>query len=165
MTDLKFTDNKTLLANLFRLANAEAVSQVEILRHLVEVDERKIVVEQGYSGMWDFCRRGLGFSESTSTRRIAVARAARSYPEVLTMLGDGRLTLCTAADVVPLLGPENHTRLLAAAAGKSRREVQGLGVAANAKAVERDVIRLVAGPGQAKRGSAPRPIWACRALR
>ncbi len=150
MTDLKLADDKTLLANLLRLAKAEAVSQGEILRHLAEVDERKIVVEQGYSGIWDFCRRGLGFSESTSTRRIAVARAARRYPDLLMMLGDGRLTLCTAADLVPLLDQENHVRLLAAAAGKSRREIQGLGVAANAKPIERDVIRRVAGPGQAK---------------
>ncbi len=155
MTDLKLADDKTLLANLLRLAKAEAVSQVEILRHLAEVDERKIVVEQGYSGMWDFCRRGLGFSESTSTRRIAVARAARSYPGILTMLEDGRLTLCTAADLVPLLDKENHARQLAAAAGKSRREVQGLGVAPNAKAVERDVIRRVAGASQAKVPAVP----------
>ncbi len=66
------------------------------------------------------------------------------------MLADGRLTLCTAADLVPLLDQANHERLLAAAAGKSRREVQGLGVAPNAKAVERDMIRRVPGPSQAK---------------
>ncbi len=66
------------------------------------------------------------------------------------MLGDGRLTLCTAADLVPLLDHENHVRLLAEAAGKSRREVQGLGVAANTKAVERDVIRRVPGASQSK---------------
>ncbi len=150
MTNVKLADDQTLLANLFRLAKAEAVSQVESLCHLAEVDERRIVVERGYSGMWDFCRRGLGFSESTSTRRISVARAARSYPEILAMLADRRLTLCTAADLVPLLDQANHEQLLAAAAGKSRREVQGLGVAANAKAVERDVIRRVPGLSQAE---------------
>ncbi len=159
MTNVKLADDQSLLANLFRLAKAEAVSQVEFLCHLAEVDERRIVVERGYSGIWDFCRRGLGFSESTSTRRISVARAARSYPEILTMLADGRLTLCTAAELVPLLDQGNHERLLAAAAGKSRREVQGLGVAPNAKAVERDVIRRVPGPSRAKASVvAPPPL-------
>ncbi len=160
MTNLKLADDQTLLSNLLRMAKAEAVSQVEILRHLAEVDERKIVVERGYSGIWDFCRRGLGFSESTSTRRISVARAARSYPEILTMLADGRLTLCTAADLVPLLDRENFARLLAAAAGKSRRDVQALGVAPNAKAVERDVIRRVPGASKEKviLAAAPAPL-------
>ncbi len=79
-----------------------------------------------------------------------MARAARRYPEILTMLGDGRLTLCTASDLVSLLNQENHELLLVAAAGKSRREVQALGVAANAKAVERDVIRRVPAANQVK---------------
>ncbi len=146
MTSLKNTDNQTLLANLIRLAQTDRQCQVEILRHMAEIDERKIVVELGFSGMWDFCRRGLKFSESTSTRRISVARAARAYPALLEMLGDGRLTLCTAADLVPLLSAENCETLLAAAANKSRREVQCLGVAPNARPVERDVIRRVPSP-------------------
>ncbi len=129
MQNLKSTDNQTLIARLVRMAKGEARCQVEILKHLAEIDERKIVVEQGYSGMWDFCRRALGFSESTSTRRIMVARATRSYPVLLEMLRDGRLTLCTAADLVPLLNAENCAALSAAAVGKSRREVQALGVA------------------------------------
>ncbi len=74
------------------------------------------------------------------------------------MLGDGRLTLCTAAELVPLLDQENHLRILAAAAGKSRREVQGLGSAANAKAVERDVIRRVAGPSEVNAAVAAVPL-------
>ncbi len=61
MTNLKLADNQTLLANLFRLAKAEAVSQMEILCHLAEVDERRIVVERGYSGMWDFAGEGSDF--------------------------------------------------------------------------------------------------------
>ncbi len=146
MLNLKDTDNQTLVAQLVTLAKAERQNQVEILHCLAEIDERQIVVDLGYSGMWDFCRRALGLSESTSTRRISVARAARLYPELLTMLDDGRLTLCTAADLVPMLTGENQTALFAAAADKSRREVQALGVAPSAKPIERDVIRRVPAP-------------------
>ncbi len=168
MHDLKNTDDKALVAKLMTLACAERVSQVEILKYLSEVDERRLVLELGYSGMWDFCRRALKFSESTSTRRINVARAAREYPVLLTMLEKGQLTLCTAADLVPLLTAGNAAILLGAASGKSRWEVQNLGVAPNAKPVERDVIRRIpakvlgplapAGLGFAEPTGEPRPV-------
>ncbi len=143
MQNLKNTDDKTLVATLLTMAVAERTSQVEILRYLSEIDERRLVLDLGYSGMWDFCRRALKFSESTSTRRINVARAGRQYPKLLTMLEDGRLTLCTAADLLPLLNSENAEQLMAHAAGKSRREVQSLGVSLHAKPIERDVIRRI----------------------
>ncbi len=142
MQDLKRLESKTLVTRLEEMALHERKHQVEILRYLAEFDERRVVVEMGYSGLWDFCRRRLKFSEATSTRRVDVARASRKYPALLTMLEDGRLNLGTASDLAPGLTDDNRVELLTAAAGKTAREVQRLVDPANAKAgAKRDVIR------------------------
>ncbi len=143
MQKLETITDKKMIENILALATGERVSQVELLRYLGELAERKLFLGLGYSSLWDYCRRALGFSESVSQQRIVVAKAARTYPALLDMLHDGRLTLCTAADVVPLLNDGNADEILAAAAGKSRREIQNLGVGGARKAVERDVIRRV----------------------
>ncbi len=60
------------------------------------------------------------------------------------MLEDGRLNLGTASDLARGLTDDNQLELLAAAAGKTAREVQRLVEPANAKAgAKRDVIRRV----------------------
>ncbi len=144
MQDLKQLENKTLVTRLEEMALHERKHQVEILRYLAELDERRVVVEMGYSGLWDFSRRRLKFSEATSTRRVNVARASRRFPALLTMLEDGQLNLGTASDLAHGLSDDNHVELLAAAAGKTAREVQRLVDPANAKAgARRDVIRRV----------------------
>ncbi len=147
MQDLKQLESETLVSHLLVMVKHERKHQVEILRYLAELDERRVVVEMGYSGMWDFCRRRLKLSEATSTRRVNVARASRMFPVLLAMLEDGRLNLGTASDLAHGLTTENHVELLAAAAGKTGREVQRLVDPANAKVgAKRDVIRRVGTP-------------------
>ena len=141
---IKSLDDKCLLNALVALATTERHCQVELLLHLAEMDDRQLYLGQGYSSLWDYCRRALHCSESISQQRIVVARAARLYPDLLALLGDGRLTLCTAADLIPALTAENATGLMAAASGKSRREVQQLAETKGSKPRERDVIRRLA---------------------
>jgi hypothetical protein len=57
--------------------------------------------------------------------RIEAARAARRFPVVLPMLGEGALSLATVRLLSCHLTAENHRELLAAA-GKSKREVEEL---------------------------------------
>jgi len=141
---IKALSDDGLLLALGALAKGERCSQVEILMHLAELDERKLYLAKGYGSMWDFCRRALRFSESVAHQRIAVARICRRFPEVLAMLADGRLSLCTAADLGPALTDGNAKTLLAQASGLCRREVQALADTAGAKPKERDVIRRIA---------------------
>ncbi len=142
MGELKNLTDKDLVEWILRLADSERAGQVELLRYLGELAERKLFLGLGYSSMWDYCRRALKFSESMSQQRILVARAARRHPAILEMLGDGRLTLSTAADLVPGLESPAAESLLQTAAGKSRREVQAL-TGGIGKVIERDVIRRV----------------------
>jgi hypothetical protein len=55
-----------------------------------------------------------------------VARTAGAFPLILDMLDDGRLNLATVRALASRLTQENHQELLAAAARKSRRQVDEL---------------------------------------
>jgi hypothetical protein len=70
--------------------------------------------------------RILRLSEHEAYHRIEAARLARRFPLVLRMLADGDLSLTTARLLSSHLSAENHDALLAAATGKSKREVQVL---------------------------------------
>ena len=56
--------------------------------------------------------------------RIEVARAARRFPVILPMLGEGSLSLATVRLLASHLTAENLPRLLDAAKGKSKRQVE-----------------------------------------
>ncbi|HJS74661.1 MAG TPA: hypothetical protein VJ921_10260, partial [Vicinamibacteria bacterium] len=58
--------------------------------------------------------------------RIAVARAARKHPMLLTMLGEGRLHLSGIERLAPHLTEENRESVLARAAFKSKRQIEEL---------------------------------------
>ncbi|MCB9580113.1 MAG: hypothetical protein H6717_24005 [Polyangiaceae bacterium] len=90
-----------------------------LVAHLAEIDRRELVYDEGYSSMYDFCVRGLGMSEGTAYRSIAGARAALSFPVVLSLLADGNLHLSGLSLLAPRLTRENHTALLEDAAGKT----------------------------------------------
>jgi len=53
-----------------------------------------------------------------------VARAARRFPDILQMLGEGSLGLATVRLLAPQLTADNSEQLFAAAAGKTKREVE-----------------------------------------
>lgn len=164
MRKLEAMSNEDLIKALGECASVERAGQVELLRYLAEMSRRELFLELGFSSMWDYCRRALKFSESVSQQRIVVARAAGRFPGILDRIGDGRLSLCAAADLVPMLDDKNAEAMLDAAEGKTRREVQAMGVAAGAKPVRRDVIRRVSAPSALPLAQSPVPEAASHSL-
>jgi hypothetical protein len=63
--------------------------------------------------MFAYCTEVLHLSEAEAYLRIAVARAARKYPMLLVMLGEGRLHLSGIAILAPHLTEENCQGILA----------------------------------------------------
>src|SRR5262245_30679586 len=76
--------------------------------------------------MFAYCTESLHLSEAEAYRRITVARAARRYPTLLTMLRDGRLHLSGLARLVPLLTAENCEVLLKRATHLTTRRIEEL---------------------------------------
>jgi hypothetical protein len=68
----------------------------------------------------------LQMSEDAVYNRIEAARAVRRFPEILDMLLVGSMSVTTVRLIARRLTAENHAELIAAAAGKSRSDVEGM---------------------------------------
>ena len=66
------TDHE-LLARVQKLRGGERETTLEILRHLNEVERRKLHLTLGYSSMFVYCTEHLCYSESSAGRRVQSA--------------------------------------------------------------------------------------------
>ncbi len=113
-----------LLAATRDLVRKAHVLEGELLVHLGEVDERKLYLDCSCSSMFEFCVKELGFSEAVAYDRIMVARAGRRLPAILDAATAGRVHLTGLRLLVPHLTEKNQAKVLAEAAGKSKREIE-----------------------------------------
>jgi hypothetical protein len=115
-----------LVAAVNSLARCEREATACLLAHLAELDARRLYRAAGFSPLFTYCCSVLHLSQPAAYNRSEAARAARRFPVVLAMLGQGALSLATVRLLSSHLTAENHQELLAAAAGKSKREVEEL---------------------------------------
>lgn len=106
------------------LARNERATTIELVRVLMEFDGRQLYLREGYASMYAFCTQVLGLEEGAAYNRIEVARVARRHPVVLEALEAGELTLTSVRVLAPYVTPDNVEALLAAARGRTRREVE-----------------------------------------
>jgi len=119
------TDSE-LLTEIPRLAHGEREATVALIAHLAEFDARRLFEGEGFPSTFKYCLEVLRLSEDAAFNRIEAARTARRFPVVLDMLTAGTLSPTTARMLSRHLTDENHAELLAAAAGKSKQEVEKL---------------------------------------
>ena len=115
-----------LVAAVARLAGAERDSTATLIAHLAELYGRRLHEHAGFSSLFTFCTGALRLSESEAYDRMKAAKVAWRHPAVLGMLAAGDVTLTTIRLLAPHLTTANHLELLAAAAGKGKRQVQEL---------------------------------------
>jgi len=108
------------------LAHCEREATACLLAHLAELDARRLYLGAGFSSLFTYCCEILHLSEPAAYNRIEAARAARRFPVIFRMLGEGSLNVTTARLLARHLSDDNHKELLAAASGKSKREVEEL---------------------------------------
>jgi len=65
--------NSELLARLSALVQQSNVLTAQLLAHLVELEERMLHLELGYSSLFAYCVEALGMSEGTAGRRVTAA--------------------------------------------------------------------------------------------
>jgi hypothetical protein len=124
--ELKSVPDEELLRRLANLVGQHRRVECELIAHMAEVDERRLYASRACSSMHAYCTHVLHLSDGEAFLRIAVARASRRFPVVLTMLGDGRLHLSGAGKLAPHLTTENSESVLARAVHKSKREIEVL---------------------------------------
>jgi hypothetical protein len=119
------SDAELLSALLATLGSRRRLT-AKLIFYLGELAARRLELKAGYSSLFDFCCRRLGMSEGEACRHITAARVARRFPLALELLREGRLHLTGLEQLAKYLTPQNHSELFAAAAGKSKAEIDAL---------------------------------------
>lgn len=117
------TDHE-LLSQLEKLICREREITIEILRHLNEVERRKLHLQLGYSSLFVYCTEKLGYSESAAGRRIQAARCIRRFRVVERMVENNELSLSTVSLIAPILTAENVDQVASKARRATRRDVE-----------------------------------------
>ena len=78
--------DQQLLNQTKRLAANQRCIEVHILDHLDEIDRRGLALRRGFSSLFDYAVRELGFTDAAAQRRIQTMRGATPF------LGRGRKT-------------------------------------------------------------------------
>ncbi len=104
----------------------ERIATAAVLAHIAEFDARQLYRDQACSSMFVYCVRELGYSEDGASKRLHAARAARQFPVLFDAVADGRLHLSGVCLLAPKLTAENVDELIAAAAGRSKAEIEYL---------------------------------------
>ncbi len=133
--------NQELQERILVLRDRERAITVKFLNHLGEYDKRRLYLDLGYSSLFDYCVRKLGYSESSAFRRVECARALREFPQLGPMILNGEVNLCALATAARKL---SEGRIgLADINGKSRREVDGLVAGLNPGHKPKEKIRQI----------------------
>jgi 5-methylcytosine-specific restriction endonuclease McrA len=115
-----------LLERLGALLQGSRHTEADLVAHIGEVDRRRLYARAAAPSMFAYCTEVLHLSEAEAYLRIAAARAARQHPQLLAMLGDGRLHLSAIVKLAPHLTPENRDALLRRARHRSKRQIEEL---------------------------------------
>src|SRR5215472_3131156 len=95
-----------------------------LLLYLIEVEQRRLDLKSACSSLYDFCQRRLYMSESEAVRRIEAARLLKPFPTILEYLERGDVHLTALLLLRAHLTEANVYELLAAARGKTKRELE-----------------------------------------
>src|SRR6187549_4123301 len=118
--------NSELLAGLSELARQSNVLTAQLLAHLVELEERLLHLELGFSSLFAYCVEALGMSEGTAGRRVAAARVCRRFPGAFERVARAELHLCALCALAPHLNELNSAELFEACKAKTRRQIEEL---------------------------------------
>ena len=64
-----------------------------VIENLQKIFNQQLFLQMGYSSMFDYCTKALGYSESCAYRRISAVRLAKEIPEIKEKLTSGALNL------------------------------------------------------------------------
>ncbi|MGC4095205.1 MAG: HNH endonuclease signature motif containing protein [Polyangiaceae bacterium] len=126
MESLRAIGDRELLVRTVALVGRERAATVDVIEHLVEIDQRRLYLVQACSSLFSYCRERLGFSEDEAFRRARVARLAARHPEVISELRGGAIHLTGLSVLAPYAAKPNFSVLVSESRGKSRAQIERL---------------------------------------
>ncbi len=64
-----------------------------VIENLQKIFDQRLFLRMGYSSMFDYCTKALGYSESCAYRRISAVKLVKEIPEIKEKLTSGALNL------------------------------------------------------------------------
>lgn len=129
----KMTDQQ-LIASTDTLVSEERRITLEVLRHLREIEVRRLFVDLGFDSMYKYCIQRLKYSEGEAQRRLSSARLLRELPEIESQIQNGDLNLTNLSAVQSFvraekladqpISREKKLELIAAVENKPTRQVK-----------------------------------------
>lgn len=135
-----------LEARLGKLVSAECEATADVVEHIAIFEDRMLFAERGFSSMFEYCTKKLGYSEGAAYLRIYAGRLSLKYPDIVRLLRSRRLHLTAIRTVGPLLTPTEGASLLSQASGKTERELKFIVAAKSPKPDLADVVRRLGVP-------------------
>ena len=73
MPSLALLSDTELLARIPAIVQAERIATAEVVEHLVEVERRRLYLEQACSSLYTYCCERLRYSQDAALKRARVA--------------------------------------------------------------------------------------------
>lgn len=151
--NVKEMEMSDLVSTLRGIAAEEHRLNLVCLEVLREVERRRGYADMGYSSLYEFCVKELGFSEGSAYRRISAMRLTKEVPGAKQAIEQGRISLSSASVFHTFLreekkkdreySDEEKQSLLAQLEGKSRRESERVLTAVSPLAFRGERVRFL----------------------
>jgi len=99
MTTVSALSDQRLLERIKELSGLEHELEVVVIDHLRELHRRRLYLTLGFSSLFDYAVRELGYSDAAAWRRIKAMRLCADVEGASKRLRDGSLTLNAAAQL------------------------------------------------------------------
>ncbi len=147
-TTVSALSDDRLLARTKELSGIEHHLEVVVIDHLREIQKRRLYLRRGFSSLFDYAVRELGYSDAAAWRRIKAMRLCADVDGVRERLQNGTMTLNAAAQLQNAFDRQERKKERAA-----RSAPGGTGFGAAAQSQEGS-----APPRPAERKPAPTPV-------
>ena len=98
-TTVSALSDDRLLARTKELSGIEHHLEVVVIDHLREIQKRRLYLRSGFSSLFDYAVRELGYSDAAAWRRIKAMRLCADVEGVRERLRNGTMTLNAAAQL------------------------------------------------------------------
>ena len=122
--DFRHVSDQKVLASVRAAVEHERTATAHLLAALMELDTRRLYLQEGCSSLFTSCTQVLHLSEHAAYNRIETARAARRFPLILDLVESGAVSLTAVRLLAPQLTEENHRDLLGRARHRSKRDIE-----------------------------------------
>ena len=109
-TTVSALSDDRLLARTKELSGIEHHIEVVVIDHLREIQKRRLFLRRGFSSLFDYAVRELGYSDAAAWRRLKAMRLCADIDGVRERLQDGSMTLNAAAQLQNAFDRQDRTR-------------------------------------------------------